>query len=246
MSIAARFFRWHRWLAYLVGVQLLAWMLGGLVFAWVPFQAWVKGGDAFVKPQQPLPAGWAQALSAAPAGAAGPVLSLRSVATAGGPALLLRRASGEQWLAAAGGELPPADAASVGRYARSLYRGAGALAEVQRLDHVPPRLGIVRELGERQGVWRARFDDRLATRMYFDARSGEFLAVRNDAWVLYDFFWRLHVMDYSEGEDFNNSLLRASATAAFALLATGSVLVTLALRRAWRRRRDAGQRSVTP
>lgn len=246
MNIAARFFRWHRWLAYLVGVQLLAWMLGGLVFAWVPFQAWIKGGDALVKPQQALPAGWAQALAAAPTGAADPVLSLRSVATAGGPALLLRRAGGAQWLAAAGGDLPRADAASVGRFARSLYRGPGALADVQRLDQVPSRLGIVRELGERQGVWRARFDDALATRMYFDGRSGEFLAVRNDSWVLYDFFWRLHVMDYREGEDFNNTLLRASATAAFALLATGAVLVTLALRRAWRRRREARPRAVTP
>ncbi len=236
MSIAARFFRWHRWLGYLIAVQVLAWMLGGLVFAWVPFTAWVKGGDAFAKAQQPLPAGWAQALAAAQPQGAQPVLALRSVATAAGPALVLRRQGGEQWLAAAGGELPRPDAESIGRFARSLYRGAGALAGVLRQEHVPTRLGIVRELGERQGVWLARFDDALATRMYFDARSGEFLAVRNESWVLYDFFWRLHVMDYSGGEDFNNTLLRISASVAFALLATGLVLMTLALRRAWRRR----------
>jgi hypothetical protein len=76
----------------------------------------------------------------------------------------------------------------------------------------------------------------LRTRLYFDNRSGELLTVRTEAWVVYDFFWRLHVMDYSHGEDFNNFLLRASAVAAFGLVVTGLVLMGFALRRTWRRR----------
>ena len=135
-----------------------------------------------------------------------------------------------------GGALPPPDAAAVTRFAQQLYTGPGTLARVQRLAEVPRRLGLVRELGARQNVWQARFDDALQTRLYVDATSGELLAVRTEAWVLYDFFWRLHVMDYSEGEDFNNPLLRAASLAALALVLTGSALVTLALARAWRRR----------
>ena len=235
MNIAARFFRWHRWLGYLIALQVLAWVLGGLVFAWLPFQPWVKAADAFTKPQQPLPAGWTTALAALPP-APGPLLAVQSVATAAGPALKLRYAQGEQWLSAAGGELPRADAESVGRFARSIYRGPGALASVTTLTEAPRRLGIVRELGERRDAWVAQFDDGLRTRMYFELRSGELLTVRNEAWVVYDFFWRLHVMDYSHGEDFNNTLLRVSAIAIFGLLLTGLVLMTLALRRAWRRR----------
>ena len=50
-------------------------------------------------------------------------------------------------------------------------------------------------------------------------------------------FWRLHVMDYSEGEDFNNKLLRGASVAAIALVITGLVLMVLALRRSWRHRR---------
>lgn len=234
MSLAARFFRWHRWLGYAVALQVLAWLLGGLLFAWVPFKAWVKGGDAVAKVQQPLPPGWAQALAGATL--QGPVLAVQSVATAAGPALRLRSAQGDQWLAASGGALPPPDAESISRFARSLYKGGGALAAVQPLAQAPTRLAMVQELGGRQDLWLARFDDALQTRLYFDGRSGELLAVRNEAWVLYDFFWRLHVMDYAEGEDFNNTLLRASATLAFGLVATGLVLLTLALRRAWRRR----------
>jgi hypothetical protein len=59
-------FRWHRWLGYLVALQVLAWMLGGLVFSWVPFQAWVKSGDVVKRPAQPLPAQWLAALNALP------------------------------------------------------------------------------------------------------------------------------------------------------------------------------------
>lgn len=235
MSLSARFFRWHRCVGYLVAIQVLAWVLGGLLFAWLQFQPWVKGADVLARPQQALPADWPRALAALTPGR-GPLLSVQTVSTASGPALKLLDAQGEQWLSAAGGELPWPDAGAVGRYARTLYRGDGALQTVQQLQDVPRRMGIVRELGERNGVWLAHFDDRLRTRLYFDVRSGELLALRNDAWVVYDFFWRLHVMDYEGGEDFNNALLRGASIAALGLVLTGLTLAGLALRRAWRRR----------
>jgi hypothetical protein len=235
MSLAARFFRWHRWVGYLIALQVLAWVVGGVLFAWVPFQSWVKGGDVLGKPQQTLPDDWPRALSALPLDK-GPLLGVQSAATASGPALKLRYAKDEHWLSASGGELPRPDAEAIGRYARSLYRGDGALLSVVQLTEAPRRLGLVRELGERSDAWQANFDDGLRTRLYFDNRSGELLTVRTEAWVVYDFFWRLHVMDYSHGEDFNNFLLRASAVAAFGLVVTGLVLMGFALRRTWRRR----------
>jgi hypothetical protein len=118
-----------------------------------------------------------------------------------------------------------------------MYVGTGRLAEVVRLTDVPVRALIVRETGSRRDVWLARFDDGLKTRLYFDGRSGELLAIRNNAWVLYDFFWRLHLMDYGAGEDFNHPLIKGASLAALALVLTGLVLATLALRRAHRQRR---------
>ena len=239
MSLAARFFRWHRWIGYLVALQVLIWVLGGLTFAWLPFQPWVKGGDVLIKPQQPLPADWPSALAALPP-ERGPLLALQSVATAAGPALKLRYGDGELWLSTAGGELPLAEAEAIRSFARTLYRGDATIEAVQRLPQAPRRLGLVRELGQRRDIWQARFADALQTRMYFDGRSGELLAVRNEAWVVYDFFWRLHVMDYEHGEDFNNLLLRGASIAAFGLVLTGLTLSMLALRRVWRRRRPPG------
>jgi hypothetical protein len=235
MTLASRFFRWHRWIGYVVALQVLAWMLGGVLFAWLPFQGWVKSADAVAKPGLALPADWAAVLAAELAGQP-PPLAVQAVATASGPAWRLRHAAGDQWRSARGGELPAPDAAAVERFAASLYKGDGRLQAVQRLAESPLRLGIVREAGERRDLWLARFDDRLQTRLYVDGRSGELLAVRNEAWVVYDFFFRLHVMDYQGGDDFNNPLLRAAATVALGLVLTGLVLLGLGLRRRWRRR----------
>jgi hypothetical protein len=245
MTAAARFFRWHRWLGWLVALQVLAWVAGGALFAWLPFKDWVKAESLVARPALELPPGWAAALAAtlaqAPA-AAGPVLDLRAVATASGPALRLRTAEGEQWWSAAGGQLRAPEAADIERFARALYRGAPVALRVERLQGEaarPLRLGIVREAPPRPELWRAQFDDALGTRLYLDAHSGELLAVRTEAWVWYDFFWRLHVMDWSEGEDFNHPLVRAASLAALALALTGAALSVLALRRRWRRRPGA-------
>lgn len=228
-------FRWHRWLGYAVAWQVLAWVLGGVLFAWLPFQAWVKAQAAVAKPVLNLPEGWQTAWRQA-ALPAEPVLAVRSVATAGGAAWQLQTASGAHWLGADGQPLPAPSPQVVASFARGLYRGTGAFMGLQRLAEVPPRWALVRELGARRDVWLARFDDALATRLYVDARSGELLAARNEAWVLYDFFWRLHVMDYADGEDFNNPWLRAASLLALGLVLAGLGMLGLALRRAWRRR----------
>lgn len=230
-----RLFRWHRWLGYLVAWQVLAWVLGGLLFAWLPFNDWVKAKADVAPPALSLPATWASAWAGASLPAE-PVLAVRAVATAGGAAWQLKTASGEHWLGADGRPLAPPSEAAVTAFARQLYRGPGPFQSVQRLAEVPTRWLMVKEVHGPRELWLARFDDRLATRLYIDARSGELLAARNDAWVLYDFFWRLHVMDYSEGEDFNNPWLRAASLAALGLVLCGLVMLLLALRRAWRRR----------
>lgn len=243
MTIGARFFRWHRWLGWLVALQVLAWVGGGFVFAWLPFKGWVKAEDSVRRPAQVLPPDWAAvaARHAALPGAA-PVAAVQSVVTAAGPALRLRHPPGhtprETWLRADGAPFTPPDAAAVERFARGLYSGGAAPLRVERLERAPVRALIVHEApADRGPLWRASFDDPLGTRLYVDAAHGELVAVRNDAWVLYDFFWRLHLMDYAEGEDFNHALIRAAALAGLALVLTGLVLAVLALRRSLRRRR---------
>lgn len=233
-----RFFRWHRWLAWLVAAQVAVWVLGGLVFAWLPFQEWVKLGQMVSKPVAAFHPDWAQALTRANLPAA-TVTSVNSVATAGGLAWQVKHAHGpDSWLDASGRPLQPPDEGAVRQFAQALYKGTGPLLHTERLAAAPRHLLIVREAGSRAGLWRVSFGDGLQTRLYVDGRTGQLVAARNNAWVVYDFFWRLHVMDYAEGEDFNNPLLRAASAAAVTLVVTGSALLVLSARR-WLRRRSA-------
>jgi len=118
--------------------------------------------------------------------------------------------------------------------AASLYQGRGTVTPVERLSKVPLCLGIVAETGGRGDVWRVSFDDALATHVHLNGQTGEFVTSRNGAWVWYDFFWRLHIMDFASGEDFNGTLLRLASVTAFGLVIAGAVLAALAVRRRWR------------
>jgi PepSY-associated TM region len=229
--------RWHRWLGWAIGLQVLVWTSSGLLFAWLPFEPWVKAGDQFQRPVLEL-----SALPPALAALDAPrVTSLAIVATPQGAAwrVGLRGEPRPRYLPLDGGTWTPPDAAAVQRFAATLLREPLPVLAVERLASVPRRLGLVEETGGRGDVWRVRFDDTLGTRIYLDGQGGDFVAIRNEAWVWYDFFWRLHIMDYTGGEDFNNILLRVAALLAWGLTGLGVLLALLALRRAVRRRIQA-------
>lgn len=235
MRLSPLTFRLHRWLGWIVGLQVLAWIAGGLLFAWLPFEPWVKGQAVAQAPALQLPADWAQrAAAAAPAAA---LQGLQAVRLPQGAALKLRHEGETRWLLLDGRDWQEPEAAAIAGLAREVYRGEGRLLGVERLAQLPRRLLIVDEVGGRTDLWQARFDDGLRTRLYFDGRSGEYLFVRTEAWVWFDFFWRLHIMDYGHGHDFNGGLLRAASVLALALSLAGLLLALLALRRQLRTRR---------
>jgi hypothetical protein len=234
MSLLQRAWRWHRWLGWAIGLQVLVWVSSGVLFAWLPFEPWVKGGDVLQRP--------ALALTALPAGLDGidpaRVTALVAVVTPYGTAwrIGLKGEPRPLYRPLAGGPWRPPDAVAVRAFARTLAPSAGEPVEVQRLDRVPARLAIVQETGGRGDVWRVGFGDALGTRLYLDGQGGDLIAIRNEAWVWYDFFWRLHIMDYAGGEDFNSGLLRGASLLAWALVGFGAILSLLALHRARRRR----------
>jgi hypothetical protein len=225
-------------LGWLVGAQVLIWVTGGMVFSLVPFESWVKAGDTVKPPTVVLPQGWAERVAPALQAAAGlgEVVAVAAVATPQGPALRLNYRGGHEpvIVPADGTSWVPPDEAAILRFAAGLYQGQVEVASVERMATIPPRLGIVAETGGRGDLWRVRFDDALSTRIYLNGRTGEFVTSRNEAWVWYDFFWRLHIMDYADGENFNGTLLRVASVTAWCLVVAGAVLALLAARRRWR------------
>jgi uncharacterized iron-regulated membrane protein len=238
VSLSATTFRLHRWLGWLVGVQVLIWVTGGVVFSLLPFQSWVKGSDTVKPPTVVLPDGWAERVAPTLQAAAriGQVSSVVAVATPQGPALRLNYIGEREPVIVPvdGSTWTPPDEAALRRFAAGMYQGRSAVKAVERVASVPRRLGIVAETGGRGDLWRLRFDDALATRVYLNGRTGEFVTSRNEAWIWYDFFWRLHIMDYADGENFNGTLLRVASVLAWGLVVAGAVLAVLAGRRRWR------------
>lgn len=244
MTLSATTFKIHRWLGWLIGVQVLIWVSGGVVFSLLPFKPWVKGGDTVKPPVVVLASGWAERTAPGLRAAAqlGEVAAVAAVATPQGPALRLsfRGGSPTAIIPGDGSKWAPPDEAALRRFAGGIYQGQASITSVEHLKTVPKRLGIVAETGGRGDLWRLSFDDAFATRIYLDGRTGEFVISRNEAWVWYDFFWRLHIMDYADGEDFNGILLRVASVTAWCLVLAGSVLAVFAVRRrirVWRHKK---------
>jgi hypothetical protein len=89
--------------------------------------------------------------------------------------------------------------------------------------------------GRAAPLWRADFDDRLATSLYLHPDTGRLLTRRHRFWRWFDLLWSLHVMDYRERENVNGALLRAASVLALATALSGLWLAVYAFRGARRR-----------
>ena len=227
----------HRITGYLVSLQVILWIAGGVVFSLVPFDSLVKGGAVTSLPTTAsFPGNW---LENAGAGltSAGNIQRVQSHNSSQGVLLEVTDDRSTQWLRLSDGrpmETPTPE--SITDYAATIYTGPGAHLSTRRLTRPDASvLGLVDELYGREDIWQVNYSDGAGTRLYFDGPSGRYLTVRNDYWVVFDAFWRLHIMDYGEGENFNNWLLRLFSVLAAVFALSGAVLIFYALKRAVRR-----------
>lgn len=228
----------HRVVSYLVFVQMILWIAGGLTFALLPFESVVKGGAvAAPAPHPTFPADWSQRLAAqlqAPG-----IVGMAAHDSSQGLLLELRGEDDTRWLRMDNGIMAQRPAREqIEVYATTLYRGDGVPSGTQQYLDQPERryLGLVDELYGITDVWQVSFDDSLGTRLYFDGETGRYLLMRNNFWVFYDAMWRLHIMDYSGGDDFNNKLLTVFVLLAAVFAISGLILTLGGLKRLWRKR----------
>lgn len=219
--------RLHKWIALVVGLQLLAWSVSGLFMTVVPISQ-VRGEHNIRKPvpinlrdSALLPL--ADVLERAPAGVITRVelralsgLPVYEVSFDGSSSILMD--------ARTGGLLSPI----AERHARALasedFAGAGQPIKATFISESPPI-----EFRGDLPVWQITFDDPDATNIYVSSATGKVLARRSTTWRIYDFLWSLHIMDYSERDNFNNPLVIIAASAAFLLAISGLVLLYLRL-----------------
>lgn len=210
----------HKWLALLVGIQIVFWVVSGLVFTIFPIEQ--IRSEHLVRPAQ------AQAIDTA---------SLSSFANLRGPQgelptklTIERRASGHVIVAEFAGA-PPAlyDAATLEQLSPLSAAQASAVARTHVTLTSEPS-GITRvseETPEYRGAlpaWRVQFPDG-GLAVYVAQNTGAVTARRSDLWRFYDALWALHIMDWRNHEDFNHPLIVAVTAITLLSIIAGIVLI---------------------
>ncbi len=196
----------HRWIGLILGIQLLLWMLSGLVMGLLPHEA-VTGHD-YQHHKQML-----GALPEAGDFNEQPVVDLGSPASDPVRSISLRmfeqalvyrivRDSGIILLDAKTGQAIEISDDIARRVAIRDYSGPGEISKVELLEE-----STLEMRGHAIPAWRIDFKDLRSTSLYISAQDGAVLERRNTYWRIFDVFWMLHIMDYQQRTDFNNTLI---------------------------------------
>lgn len=228
--------RLHKWLALIIGAQLLIWFASGALMSFWPIDE--IHGDHLVdrKSIEALPATVRLADPATYLGSAGAdrvtvrMLHGRPVAE------VIRGTHTLLFDATTGAPLPPVDAGLATAIARKAWIGGevGAPATTIVTSASPEYRGPL-------PAWRVAFPDADDTSVFVAAGTGQIAAVRTANWRLFDFFWGLHIMDWTERDDFNTWWLLAFAVGGLVLGLAGTVLLVIRwpIKRGLFRRRSA-------
>jgi ferredoxin len=74
-------------------------------------------------------------------------------------------------------------------------------------------------------VWQVHFSDPENPTYYIAADNGKIIERRDDHWESFDFWWMLHMMDFSKEGNFNNAIVIAFALVSLFIGLTGFILL---------------------
>lgn len=218
----------HKWLALIVGVQILFWFGSGLVFAISPIER-VRSEHRIAEHQAaPLSAPMQDVSTLLPEA---PTRVTYERDVLGEPVAVAEFATRRpilidlsDWRVAS-----PLSADAAAQIAQAYVVGS---------PRVSQRTLVTEETPEYRGVlpaWRIAFDDGEGLAVYVAADTARVTARRSDLWRVYDALWALHIMDWRDHENFNTGLLILTTLTALIVTLAGFVLIPY--RMGWVRRR---------
>jgi uncharacterized iron-regulated membrane protein len=212
----------HKWLSLLLGLQVLLWVLSGLVISLldplkVSGQQWAASQTSS---PGPIPALDLLEPEELPVEYLGDVLEISLTTHFGATVYRITRSTGVTLLNAVDGTLITISKAEAKKIALQDFTGDGEIISIG--NGSAPDLATRNHRG---GYWKVNFSDHADTSVYVSEATGEILERRNDYWRLRDFFWMLHIMDYQEREDLNNALVIGVTLVALWIGISGFVLL---------------------
>lgn len=231
--------RIHLWLGIGIGLQLGLWLISGLFMTVFPIDA-VRGTHLQSEVSHPLSTITQELMTPGQLlvqeGQNETALTLTIIA--GSPVYLLKIDEQTRAFDAVSGESREALSEKAAlNIAATRFAGQGSVGSATFFADTAPR-----EYGRSGPVWRVDFDRPDRASFYIDAVTGELKAVRTGLWRTFDFMWGLHIMDWSNRENFNSWWIRATATFSLFFFLSGFGLVVLRLgSMAVRRRRSKAE-----
>lgn len=224
----------HKWLALIIGVQALFWVVSGLYMTAVHID--IIHGDHLVRTPVAEPISMGGLVDPAViVKNAGGAQSLRLDQQLGQPVYIVSQTSGRSLFDARSGEkLPLIDEAGARQRAEQFYAGDGGVREMELLYEIS---GEIR--GRPAPIWRVQFEGLWRPTLYISPQTGELVAKRHDLWRTFDFVWMFHIMDYETRDNVNNLLLKIATWMMVATSLTGAWLLLYSFRRKRRVRKAA-------
>ena len=223
LHIAAR--KTHKWIALVMGLQIVIWSLSGVYMTLVHIDT--IHGDHLVRPL---------ARRAVDLGQLGDPLAIAGASRADGvrlawigdtPAYVAATDTGERAFdARTGAPLRALDESAIRTIATGLYTGPEPIASALLIDNVPAEIR-----GRKPPLWRVEFDHWNKPTFYLSPVTGELVSRRHELWRIFDFVWMLHIMDYAERENVNNLLLRIFTWGAVLMALSGAWMLFYAFPR---------------
>jgi Na+-transporting NADH:ubiquinone oxidoreductase subunit F len=229
--------RIHKWVGLILAIQFVLWMSSGVVMSLLDGDK-VAGREFRIK--APTPPAWPRDVLSTDAVLAATKESIMTISSGwllDQPVYRLQNDKRSWLVRASDATAIVVDARLAARVAKASYSGPGR-AGAPRLQE-----STLETRKHDEPVWRIDFDDAEDTTVYVSSKSGAVLEHRNSTWRLFDLFWMLHIMDYSERTNFNNALLVSSAIGGLWMALTGVWLLFVSVRLAefvpsrWRRSR---------
>lgn len=221
----------HKWLALVIGLQVVVWTLTGLYMTVVHID--VIHGDYFVRTLEPRAIHLGGLLEPAVVASRFPGLEgLRLDRWQDRPVYVVRLERRSVLLdAQTGQQLSPLNEAAVRAVARARFRGEAHIVSARLLTEMPIEVQT-----REPPLWRVEFAGWNKPTFYISPETGELVTRRHELWRAFDFLWSLHIMDYRSRTDVNNPLLRVAAVSATLMAISGAWLLVYSFPRRRRRK----------
>lgn len=211
--------KFHKWLAILVGIQVLLWMATGALMSFLDIEEvrsehLISRAPETLSDRAALP-GWLDTSEG--------VVSVTTRALGGRAVTEVRLADGSGSLhdPESGRRLSPITATTARAIARRAW--SGPQTSIDTVRFVEEAVGT--EFRGPVPAWQVTYGDEDTTRIYIDASSGMVLAARSDTWRLFDFIWGLHIMDWTQRDRINSWWLLLFGIGGTVIALSGFVLL---------------------